>query len=97
MNKRSLRALIVLNVVLLVMLGIFSFAPQPAEAQLGGASNYMMIAGQSQGTTVGTVYIIDAARGGMIAVQYNIGKKRLESVGWRVMTQDFAAQQGIGR
>jgi len=91
MNKRSLRALIVLNVVLLVMLGVFTFAPQPAEAQLGGQSNYMMIAGQSLGSTASTVYVIDTARGSMIGVQYNIGKRRLESVGWRVMTNDFQA------
>ena len=97
MNKRSLRALIALNVVLLVMLGIFSFGPQPAQAQLGGQGNYMMIAGQSQGSTSATVYVIDTARGGMVGVQYNVGKKRVESVGWRVMTSDFDANGAIQR
>ena len=49
MNPRSLGALIVLNVALLLALVVVTFSPAPAQAQFGGRADYVMISGFSAG------------------------------------------------
>jgi len=82
--------LIVLNAVLLAALGLLSFAPQPAEAQLGGGGggNYIMVAGKTPGKTSDTIYITDIDNGVTIAVSYN-QNRGLVPVAGRDLSGDF--------
>lgn len=93
MNKRSLRALIALNVCLLVALVMVTLTPEKAEAQIGGAQ-YIMIAGQAIGqTNQNAVYIIDAGTAKMVALMFNGGNKRLDVIAGRKLADDF---KGVG-
>ncbi|QNN23862.1 hypothetical protein HED60_16835 [Planctomycetales bacterium ZRK34] len=96
MNRKSLGGLIVLNVVLLLALGLLTFTPEPAAAQLGGrAGDYVMVAGATPGRTEATVYITDMNNGLMMAVQYDQNRKIVQPTGFRNIGADFA--EGGGR
>ena len=91
MNRKSLGGLVVLNVALLVALGLLTFTPQPAKAQLGGrAGDYLMVSGATPGKTEATVYITDMNNGLMMAVQYDQNRKSIQAVGFRSLAADFA-------
>lgn len=91
MKRFDLAGLVALNCVLLIVLGVLSFAPQPtAEAQIGGAGqNYIMVGGQIPGRVNNTVYITDLSSGRMIAVSYNQNRGELEVGAGRDLTGDF--------
>ena len=94
MNRKSLGGLIVLNVALLFVLGLLSFAPNTAEAQLGAgrrAGDYVMVAGRVQGKQTSTLYITDLNNGTMIAVNYDQNAKALVPLGGRNVSADFGA------
>jgi len=94
MNRSSLGALLALNVVLVVVLALLTFAPAPAGAQgLGGikGSDYVMVGGKVQGKTANVVYITDLNNAKMIAVYYDINRKSLTTIALRDIARDFAA------
>lgn len=93
MNRKSLGGLIVLNVALIFVLGLLSFAPTTAEAQLGrgAGGDYIMVGGRVQGKINSTVYITDLNTGTMIAVNYDQSARALTPVGGRNLSADFAA------
>lgn len=87
--QKKLSGLVVLNAVLLLVLGVFCLTPQSAEAQLGGrGGDYLMIAGQTQGQTTSTVYIIDLESAKMIAVAYDTSAKALQVLAGRDVASD---------
>lgn len=94
MSHRSLAGLIVLNLVLIVSLGLLSFTPPPAEAQIGRAGNYVMIAGASLGKEADTLYIMDLNSARMLAVNYSVPQKKFEALGLRDINPDFNAAGG---
>lgn len=95
MNRKSLGGLIVLNLVLLVALGLLTFTPQPAKAQLGGrAGDYIMVSGATPGKTEATVYITDMNNGLMMAVQYDQNRKIVQPVAFRNIGADFVPAGG---
>ncbi|MDH3583334.1 MAG: hypothetical protein OER86_03885 [Phycisphaerae bacterium] len=90
MNRNSLRGLLVLNVVLLVALAVVSIAPPPALAQNRRAGDYIMVAGQAQGTVANVIYITDLNNQAMLAVTYDRNRGGgLRTVGYRDMKIDF--------
>jgi len=89
MNRRSFRALIVLNVVLLAALLITSTATEPAQAQGFGGGNYIMIAGQVQGLPQEAVYIVDLNAGLMVTVAVNASNKKFRVLGGRDLQNDM--------
>lgn len=91
MKRFDLAGLIALNCVLLIVLAVLSFAPQPtAEAQIGGAGqNYIMVGGQIPGRVNSTVYITDLSSGRMIAVTYDQNRGQLAIDAGRDLTGDF--------
>lgn len=82
MSKKSLPALIVLNIALLVMLGVTMLLPSNVEAQLGGGGNeYLMISGAVRGrTSQDVVYIIETTSARMVAVTYRSANEDFEIV-----------------
>ncbi|MBI1370150.1 MAG: hypothetical protein GC162_16035 [Planctomycetes bacterium] len=96
MNRRSLGGLIVLNLVLLLALGLVSFNPPAAQAQLGGnrAGDYVMVSGYTPGHETSTVYITDMNNGLMMAVNYDVNRKAIVPTAARNIGSDFAPVGG---
>lgn len=91
MSRKNMGGLIVLNAVLIAVLGVLSFTPQPAEAQLGGRrpGDYIMVAGMIPGQTNSALYITDLNNGAMLAVTYDIGRRSLMTLGGRDLSADL--------
>lgn len=94
MNKRSLGALVVLNLVLLAAVLVVSLTPTPVSAQgLGGrGGNFVMIAGQVKGREQQAgIYILDLNRAIIHWVFYNSNNQRLDHVASREIAPDLDA------
>ena len=91
MRKKNLRVLVFVNVMLLLLLAVVSFAPKAAQAQFGGAraGEYMMVSGRTPGKTQNTIYVMDVNRGIMRARMYNISSKAMDVLGVRNIQADF--------
>ena len=96
MNRRSLGALVALNVVLVVAVAVVSLTPPPASAQLMAGNNYVMIAGEAVGrTSQNVVYIVQTNTQRMIAVMFNSSNNTFETVAGRDLARD--TESGTGR
>ncbi len=81
MNIKTLRALIALNVALLVGLLVTVMTPRPAMAQLSRAE-YIMVAGAVTGRTQqNAVYVVDLSSARIVAMMFNGSNNQLEIVG----------------
>ena len=85
----KLRALIVLNAVLLVLLAVVTLAPNVA-AQNRSRGQYAMVTGGVNGLVPSAVYIIDSTNQELIAVSYDYNTKRLNGIGYRNLATDAA-------
>lgn len=80
MNRGTLRALLALNVVLLVALVLVGLTPAPAQGQLG-RSEYLMVSGLVVGRKQqAAVYILDLANNQIAAVMYNSSNDSFEEI-----------------
>lgn len=91
MNKRTLGALIALNVVLLVAIFVTALTPQPAKAQVGlGKAQYLMVSGDVTGRAQqAAVYVIEVNSSNMVAVFFNGSNGKIELMGSRSLAQDL--------
>ena len=95
MSKRSVGALLVINVVLLTALAVVSLTTQPAQAQLGMRGDYAMIAGQVQGNAnVSVVYILDLKSQRIAAITFDSRTKKLQTIAGREVQNDLRAKIG---
>ncbi len=80
MTRRSLVALATINVVLLAALAVVSFAPTPANAQLGQPANqYMMIAGDATARSgQQAIWILDLTQQRLAAAFFNSANNNFE-------------------
>ena len=92
MNKRSLGALIALNVALVVALVATLLSPQPAHAQALGGGNFIMVAGEASLVNGGqeVVYVIDVTSGKILACVYNGSTNQWQSYPVRSLPQDIS-------
>ncbi len=89
MNRKTLRALLALNVVLLVALVLVGFTPQPAQGQFASRSEYIMVAGKVVGRKQqSAVYILDLATARIAAVMYNSSSDKFEEIDRVSMRRD---------
>jgi hypothetical protein len=97
MNRKTLQALIALNVVLLAAVAMIGLTPTPpAEAQrLGSTPEYMMVAGQTFDRQEQTIYIVELSTARMLGVIYRGNDKQLEVVGGRELSVDLRAKLGV--
>ena len=93
MNKRSLTALIALNVVLVAALAVVNLAPQPASAQSFVRAQYMMVAGDAVGRPEQVIYIIEVTTGRVAAIIFNGSNNTFDILDGRNLTSDL---QGAG-
>ena len=85
----SLRALVLLNAALLVLLGAVTFGSN-ALAQARGRGEYTMVAGGVNGANSSAAFIVDVANQEMIALTYDHNTKLLQGVGYRNLNRDAA-------
>jgi len=98
MDRRSLAALITLNLVLVISLAAVSLSPQPAVAQFGGGREYLMLAGEAVGrTSQNVVYIADTSSQILAAIIFNSSNNKFELVARRDLQNDSRAGGGGGR
>jgi hypothetical protein len=83
----SLKALLLLNAALLVLLGAVTFG-STALAQNRGRGEYTMVAGGVNGANSSAAYIVDVANQEMIALTYDHNTKLLQGVGYRNLNED---------
>ena len=80
MNRKSLRALVVLNVVLLVALVVVGLTPQPAQGQFARAE-YIMVSGRVTGRAQqAAVYLINLQTAQIAAIMFNSANNQLEAI-----------------
>ncbi|MHC4429644.1 MAG: hypothetical protein ACYS0D_13725 [Planctomycetota bacterium] len=87
--RGDLRALLVLNGLLLGLLAAVTFAPT-ADAQYRARGSYTMSAGRVNGADSAAVYIVDTANQELIAVSYNPNTKLIDGIGYRNLVTDAA-------
>jgi hypothetical protein len=94
MNKRSLGALIALNLVLLLGLIVVTLSPQPAYGQLKRAE-YLMISGSlTRQSQFEAIFIIELSTQRMLAFFYSGGDDRIDLIDRRELTADLELAQG---
>lgn len=89
-RRRDHRGLVVVNLVLLLLLAVVTFAPD-AGAQQRPRGDYNMVGGGAQGANTGVVYILDGANQELIAVTYDRNAKQIKGVGYRSLMVDEAS------
>lgn len=91
MNAKHLGGLVALNAVLLLALGVLSFAPESADAQIGAdrPADYVMVGGRTRGQINNSIYITDVNNALMVAITYDINRRALVPVGGRNLADDF--------
>ncbi len=90
MNKQSLGALVVLNVVLLTVLAVVSLTSETAEAQTRGRGEYVMIAGEAfQGQSRNAVYILEMKSFKLAVVMFDGRNKKFDALVGRQLLPDF--------
>lgn len=81
MDRRSLGALIVLNIVLLVGLMVVALLPDPVHAQGRGRSSYTMLSGRTRGrNSQDLIYVANVDTGQTVALLFKSPEKRLEII-----------------
>jgi len=90
MNKRSLGALVALNLVLLVALVLVTLSPQPASAQVGlRQAEYVMVSGVVRGRQQqAAVYILNLSSGQTAALFFNADTRRSTIIAGRNISMD---------
>lgn len=89
-------ALIALNVLMLVALGVVSLAPSAAgQANQRPRGAYAMVSAQSQGFTEDVIFIVDAMNQELVALRYDRSNQGLRFIGFRDLRLD-ARQSGQG-
>lgn len=96
MNKNSLGALVLLNLVLLAALLVVTFTPpQTAEAQVRGRGDYLMIAGSVTGRNdLKVVYIMEIKSLKLAAITVNTQNNKIDEVAGRQLAPDMEAVPG---
>ena len=93
MNKRSLGALVALNVALLVALLAVTFGSRAVNAEVRRPPGaYLMVSGQAQGRTdENVVYIIETYSSKLVAIFFDSGTAKFTFVDGRVISNDLNA------
>lgn len=90
MNKQSLGALVVLNLLLLVALTVVTLSPEPANAQARGRGEYLMIAGEVAGRQdIKVIYILEMKELKLAAVTFSSRNDKLELIDGKALIQDM--------
>lgn len=86
----NLKALLAINLLLLVLLAAVTWGGSIATAQNDARprGEYTMVAGPAQGTDSSVIYLVDAINQELTAVTYNTSTKRIDGVAYRNLRRD---------
>ncbi len=94
-SMRSVSALVVLNLALLLFLALLSFSADPAHGQLGLRNEYVLIAGNITGKPdQAAVYILELKSQRMVAIAYDSRSRKILPLGSRVISEDVRVGGG---
>lgn len=96
-DRRRFQALLTLNGLLLALLVLVTVVPEPtagAQNQSRARGEYTAVAGEIRGGNSSAIYIVDSNNQELIAVRYNAGRRQLEGIGYRDLTEDLDAEPG---
>jgi hypothetical protein len=88
MTRWIVTGLVVLNVLLGVGVWMRIGGEKTAYGQIGGAKNYVAVAGYSANETV--VYVLEASTGRLAAIKTNTIDRKITLSAGRDVTADFA-------
>ena len=89
------RALIALNIALLLVLGAMVLSPSTfAQRGTRARGEYTMVSGKIIGGNSHVVYILDGANQEVLAAKWNESAKAVDVIGYRDMQADASAQKG---
>ncbi len=87
--RPTLGALLALNVLLVAVLALVSFAP---SVQAGGlrqnAGDYIMVGGSINGSTSNAVYVLDQRSGTLLSFLYDRSSRKLRGLSVRSVSSD---------
>ena len=87
--RHTIGGLIALNLVLIVMLALVTFAP---SVQAGGreqaAGDYMIVGGRINGATSNAVFVLDQRTGALLSFLYDRSSKKLRGLSVRSVAND---------
>ncbi len=91
MNAKTLRWLVVLNVVLVVGLVLLGYTPHPVSAQLGGRGEYVILSGDATGLRKerDVIYIVDVRQQRLAALTFDTRNGKLEQIDARDISKDL--------
>jgi hypothetical protein len=92
-NRKTLGALIALNVVLLAGLAAVCLSPKPAQAQGFAGSSYLMLAGDVVGREQqAAIYVIDVNTGQIATLFFNGSTGKWEEIAYKNVADDLAGK-----
>lgn len=98
-TSRKFGGLIAINLVLLALLALVTFAPSTnanTDGLENAAGDFIMVGGRVTGSTSNVVYVLDQRTGILVALRYELGAKKMKRISIRNINQD-AAKSGPGR
>lgn len=91
-------ALVALNAVLLLVLGVVTLSPSAAAQQAQRPrGEYILLGGQMTGSPTSAVHVIDTSNQEMITLRWSQSGKTFEGLGYRNLRLDAQVGQGGGR
>ncbi|MCL4197359.1 MAG: hypothetical protein KJZ69_07675 [Phycisphaerales bacterium] len=88
-KRNTLGGLIALNLALVVILGLVTFAPSvQASGAAAAAGDYMIVGGRINGATSNAVYILDQRTGALMCFLYDRSTKKLKGLSVRSVAND---------
>ena len=97
MNDRRTRALLTLNLFLLIVLALVTMVPSGVRAQSDNKranGQYGIVGGRIQGRTEAAIYVVDASNEELIALHWDSGRRRFNPVGYRDLLRDQQLRSG---
>lgn len=90
MNRKTLGALIALNVVLLAGLAAVTMTPKQAQAQGFSRANFLMISGEiTAREQQAAIYVVETNSGRMISLLFNGSNNTWQVIGSREIAKDI--------
>ena len=90
-----LRALLVLNAILVALLAAVTFSPA-VNAQARSRGSYAMVAGGVNNSQSSAVYVVDAINQELVVITYNGATRTVNGINYRNLAAD-AADVGSSR
>lgn len=98
MKRSRYGGLIALNLAMIGVLMIVSFAPEAmGQRAVRPRGDYTMVSGRMMGVAENAVWVVDATNQELLALRWNRSQRNLVGIGYRNLADDARRGQGRGR